>query len=94
MANTFVILLLIFITIQNIAANSLGRCVQENPCVCKFNDYSLVNISDILDNQKPPYLVDADEVNSKFYFSGCKNAILQNNTFSVSTFLSVSLGLS
>lgn len=83
MANILVPLLVTFIEIHNIYANNLGQCVQENSCVCNFNEYSLVNISNILENKQPPYLVDA-EGNSTYYFSGCKNALLNNKFFSVS----------
>lgn len=86
MANIlFIVALIAFCNIQNIIGNHLGNCIQENPCVCRFNDYSLINITTIIGDQKPPYLVDTDPTtNSTYYFSGCKDATFTNQTFSVS----------
>lgn len=87
MAKVITTLLIILTNIHNIIANNLGQCVQETPCVCKFNEYSLVDISKIIGDQQPPYLIDA-EGNSTFYFSGCKNASLDATTkFSVNYYI-------
>lgn len=84
MTNMLVPILIVLSIIENIYGSNLGKCVQENACVCRFDEYSIVNISNIIENQKPPYLEDTDSnTNYTYYFSGCKNTSLGNLTFSV-----------
>lgn len=83
MANILIILIALSI-IQNVYGVNLGKCVQENACICKFDEYSIVDISNITENVDTPYLEDTDSnTNTTFYFSGCKNAVLEKTTFSV-----------
>lgn len=84
MAKIFVFILIFISNSLNVLGSDLGICVQESPCVCKFNEYSLVNITSILGDQKPAYLDDTDAVsNYTYYFSGCVDYTLDNHTFSV-----------
>lgn len=87
----FIVLVFLYI-VHNILGSSLGKCVQESPCVCKFNEYSSIDLSEIVGEKS--YLVDSvyTEDNGKgitktnvteFFFSGCKNATFDNYTFAV-----------
>lgn len=84
MANILVFIVF-FSSLRAAYTSNLGKCIKQNACVCKFNEHSLVNLTNIIGNQKPPYLTDTDSVtNATYFFSGCQNATIDNITFTVS----------
>ncbi|KAF7265862.1 uncharacterized protein LOC143198053 [Rhynchophorus ferrugineus] len=85
MAKYFVHVVVIFFFLFNIC--NARKCVQKNSCACEFDEYSEINIKNLIPNNTG-YVQDSElDINSNYtvtyFFSGCKDTTIKNHTASL-----------
>ncbi|KAJ8970814.1 hypothetical protein NQ314_001014 [Rhamnusium bicolor] len=73
-----VVIFLTTIVFSGNCYNTIKKCVQENSCLCRLDEYRIINISSVLNTN---YLEDTYG-NITYYFLGCEdnNFVLPNKT--------------
>ncbi|XP_060522055.1 uncharacterized protein LOC132699400 [Cylas formicarius] len=74
------ILILILCAIQLSTGN---KCVQQGPCICKFDDYTEINLKDLIPPKSDsPFLTDTIG-NNTYFFSGCKDQEFDGKIYNI-----------
>lgn len=75
MAKYFVHVVVFLFLVNNICFAS--KCIQKNPCLCEFDEYSQINLENLIPNNTR-YVQDSEQdfkynYTISYFFSGCKD---------------------